>query len=349
MIRIFLKNNKPIIYIDGSSGNTATPPIFTVAPAITGTAVVGQTLTCDGGTVTGTEPITRSYQWLRGTTPIGTNSVSYTPVQADAGNTSNIKCVVTATNSAGSASADSNTVAQVLDADLNATLLRGTTLGYTIPNVTGIAKLNTLLIGVKHSGAWAKLDVFYCFAMDGADRNFATLNYKAPTLYQNTLVNSPTFTNKQGFTWAATAQIVLNYNPATNGVNFTQNNASVMIWTFSGNNIIGAASDGGAIRINQSTGALRINDGTGGVISISGNGIRGVARSNASFRKSYINGVVGSDIAAASIAITSQSLVLFNSNGVLGGGTCSFVFAGASIDAELSAFNAALSNYISSL
>jgi hypothetical protein len=330
------------------SGVAPALPVNTVAPVVSGTAVVGQTLTTTNGTWTNS-PSSFSYQWFRGATPVGTNSVNYTPVQADAGNTSNITCRVTATNAGGSANATSNQIAQVLDADLNSTLLRGATLGYTIPNVTGIAKLNTLLIGVKNSGAWAKLDVFYCYAMDGADRNFATLNYKAPTLYQNTLVNSPTFTNKQGFRWVATSQINLNYNPATNGVNFTQNNASVMIWTFSGNNIIGAASDGGAIRINQSAGAIRINDGTGGTISISGNGLRGVARSNASFRKSYINGVVGSDIAAASIAITSQSLVLYNSNGTISGGTCSFVFAGASIDAELSGFNTALSNYMSSL
>lgn len=90
-------------------------PIVVSAVNIAGTAVVGQTLTCNGGTVTGTEPITKTYQWYRGASPIGgaTNS-TYTLVQADAGNTSNIKCTVTATNSAGSASADSNTVAQTL-------------------------------------------------------------------------------------------------------------------------------------------------------------------------------------------------------------------------------------------
>jgi hypothetical protein len=91
-----------------SGGGGAVAPVFTVAPAITGTAVVGQTLTCDGGTVTGTEPITRSYQWYRGVTPIGTDSATYTLVAADSGE--DIKCTETATNIAGSASADSNTL-----------------------------------------------------------------------------------------------------------------------------------------------------------------------------------------------------------------------------------------------
>ena len=97
------------LFLLSHSGGGAVAPVFTVAPAITGTAVVGQTLTCDGGTVTGTEPITRSYQWYRGVTPIGTDSATYTLVQADAGQ--NIKCTGTATNIAGSANADSNTLA----------------------------------------------------------------------------------------------------------------------------------------------------------------------------------------------------------------------------------------------
>jgi len=103
------------------SDDTAVAPVFTVAPQISGTAVVGQTLTCDGGTVTGTEPITRNYDWYRGVTLVQSGASStYVLVQADAGNTSNIKCVVTATNSAGSASADSNTITVIYDATADA-------------------------------------------------------------------------------------------------------------------------------------------------------------------------------------------------------------------------------------
>lgn len=87
----------------------AIAPVNTVAPVVSGTAVVGQTLSTTDGTWTGVPTPTYSYQWYRGATPIGTNSSSYTLVSADAGQ--NIKCTVTATNTAGSASADSNTVA----------------------------------------------------------------------------------------------------------------------------------------------------------------------------------------------------------------------------------------------
>jgi hypothetical protein len=82
-------------------------PVNTVAPAITGTAQEGQTLTCSTGTWTGTP--TYTYQWKRNGSNIGsaTNS-TYTLVTADV--SQSIKCTVTATNALGSSNADSNTV-----------------------------------------------------------------------------------------------------------------------------------------------------------------------------------------------------------------------------------------------
>ena len=89
-----------------SGSPSAIAPSNTVAPVISGTAVVGQVLSSTTGTWTGTAPITYSYQWKRGATNIGTNSSTYTLVSADAGQS--ITCVVTATNAGGSANATSN-------------------------------------------------------------------------------------------------------------------------------------------------------------------------------------------------------------------------------------------------
>ena len=108
MLQIVYKNRKQIVYITGGSESV---PVVVSDVLISGTAVVGQTLTTTNGTWTNS-PVSFTYQWYRGATLIGgATSSTYTLVQADAGNTSNIKCVVTATNGAGSASADSNTVA----------------------------------------------------------------------------------------------------------------------------------------------------------------------------------------------------------------------------------------------
>jgi hypothetical protein len=87
-------------------------PSNTVAPAVTGTATVGQTLSCTTGTWLGNTGNTYTYQWRRGGTNIsGATASTYLLVSADAGQI--ISCVVTATNTAGNASATSNNTAAV--------------------------------------------------------------------------------------------------------------------------------------------------------------------------------------------------------------------------------------------
>ena len=86
-------------------------PVNTVAPAVTGNAYSTYSLTTTTGTWTGTG-ITYTYQWQHTTTNIsGATSSSYTVSSAYVGET--IRCVVTATNSAGNSSANSNNTAAV--------------------------------------------------------------------------------------------------------------------------------------------------------------------------------------------------------------------------------------------
>ncbi len=89
---------------------TATPPVNTVAPALSGTARDGLALTTTNGTWSGSPTITFAYQWQRcnaaGAACIdipGAGSASYTAVTADIGGT--LRSRVTGTNAAGSASA----------------------------------------------------------------------------------------------------------------------------------------------------------------------------------------------------------------------------------------------------
>jgi hypothetical protein len=89
-------------------------------------------------------PSSFSYQWKRGATDIGTNANTYTLVQADAGNASNITCVVTATNAAGSANATSNQIAQILD---NTWYALQTAV--SISDATTINAMNTFTISRK--------------------------------------------------------------------------------------------------------------------------------------------------------------------------------------------------------
>ena len=89
-------------------GVTATAPVNTVLPVVSGTTYVGDLLTTTDGTWSGS-PTSFSYQWKRGATNIGTNANTYTLVSADAN--TNITCVVTATNATGSTPATSNIIA----------------------------------------------------------------------------------------------------------------------------------------------------------------------------------------------------------------------------------------------
>lgn len=95
-------------------------PANTAVPTITGTAQVGQVLTATNGTWTGNPTPTYSRKWQKSTngstwTDIaGATATTYTPVAGDVGAT--IRVAVTATNAAGSASANSAATAAVIAA-----------------------------------------------------------------------------------------------------------------------------------------------------------------------------------------------------------------------------------------
>jgi hypothetical protein len=85
-------------------------PVNTVAPVASGTGTVGETLSVTDGTWTGNPTPTYAYQWRRNGSNIGgATSSTYLLVLADNG--ADVDCLVTATNSQGSASADSNDIA----------------------------------------------------------------------------------------------------------------------------------------------------------------------------------------------------------------------------------------------
>ena len=90
--------------------SVATPPTNTAAPAITGTAEAGQSLTVSAGNWSGSAPMIYGYQWKRCdgsgsncSDVSGATARSYTMVSADIGAT--VRAAVSASNSAGTASA----------------------------------------------------------------------------------------------------------------------------------------------------------------------------------------------------------------------------------------------------
>ena len=89
-----------------NEGPVEAAPANTAVPVITGTTALGDTLTATAGTWTGTPEPTFTYQWTRGGADIaGANAATHVIVAGDQG--TNIAVKVTATNTAGSATATS--------------------------------------------------------------------------------------------------------------------------------------------------------------------------------------------------------------------------------------------------
>ena len=129
-------------------------PLFLSRPTITGNLYVGEVLTATTGIMAGAAPITNTWQWYRGETPIsGATSSTYTPVSGDL--TFVLSVEQTATNAQGTRKYRSITTAAITSGfTLNAVEFDGTT---TWAHASGLSpttpdKRGTLLLSFKAIG-----------------------------------------------------------------------------------------------------------------------------------------------------------------------------------------------------
>ena len=101
----------------GAHGGAPAAPTNSAVPTITGTAMVGETLTASNGTWAGKEPPTGfAYQWKAGGTNIaGATAKTYLLTEDEEGKA--ITVTVTASNWKGSASATSSATSAVAAAE----------------------------------------------------------------------------------------------------------------------------------------------------------------------------------------------------------------------------------------
>jgi hypothetical protein len=139
------------------------PPVNTVPPDITGNVLIGQVLTCSNGTWTGAAPITYTYQWYRGATPIPLATANtYTIVTTDQGTV--LLCQVTATNAVGAASEFSEPGVRVTNARYDYKTLAGPPATGQITSGSSGAPLqvrvsNTDKDGLNHAGPLSRLRI----------------------------------------------------------------------------------------------------------------------------------------------------------------------------------------------
>jgi len=144
--------------IASSIASIPIPPSNTVAPVISGTNVVGNTLTTTNGTWTGTTPITYTYQWKRnGSNIVGATASTYLLVQADS--TFDITCTITGTNAIGNSSATSNALT-IFDANAQLFISAETTAGVTL-STTEKNAVNQLVSDCKSANIWTKFKAMH--------------------------------------------------------------------------------------------------------------------------------------------------------------------------------------------
>lgn len=222
-------------------------------------------------------------------------------------------------------------VGPVYDSDYQAILDRGTTLGYTLPSLSQRALQNTLLLALKASGNWTILRTLYILATD-AGSDFATLNWKAPTLYQITKVNSPTFTTNIGFSSGASAlgYLSMNWVPSTDGGGvYTQNNASFGVYNFTVSAdfaatgaLLGAISgtsnmlinDGPAANVSGRINSANVNTSFGAFATLAARTCYSMIRTAAGALSTFRNNTLGNNGTTASTALVGITPYLLARN-----------------------------------
>lgn len=239
------------------------------------------------------------------------------------------------------------------DADYVAILNYATTQGYTKPSAAQQIKQNKLLVDLKAAGIWSKLDTFGVFATDG-NSDFALIDWKR--LIQYTAVNSPTFTTNGGFAGNGTSSYIdTNFNPSTQGINYTLDNAGRYFWADnrSGTTPFDGCSIASTNRtINSSSPAQQVNQGTaslsGGITNWATDGFKSLNRTTS-------NDVVGfANTTQSNRTATSTSIA--NSNQFISRSTTSYSThrmrlygMGASLVSENTNFYNAVNTYLTSL
>lgn len=201
------------------------------------------------------------------------------------------------------------------------------------PSSTFISALNNMLEGIKSDSNWL-FDKFNIHATEHqAD---AKVSLVFPGFSQAIEVGSPTWTANQGYTVASGKYINLNFVPSTDGYWFSQDSATIGIYSRTNNNT--AAFDIGSCDVGQAhvtaiaskysdnKSYTSINDSNGNPIGTTVTDSLGLfvgQRSNATQVKDYHRGTLLSTKAENSTGVAGKSLFLgeWNNNGSVTGTT----------------------------
>ena len=256
-----------------------------------------------------------------------------------------------------------NLVWEKLDYSYQAIINYANSNGYTLPSAFQISLQNTLLINLKNSGIWDKLDVFYLMATDG-NSDFASINWKSPNIFELSKINSPTFITNQGFQGnGVSSYLDTNYNPSSDNINLSINSSSIGFWQFSpslaANSVEIGAEDGNRLqclsRWGDSKSYFPINSTSFPNVTASTNiGLFQNNRTSSTTVNQFVNGVKnGTDQSDSSSAIPNRSVSILARNAASPFGyssrTLSMAFVGENLENEASDFYNHLNSYMNNI
>lgn len=185
-------------------------------------------------------------------------------------------------------------------------------------------QIDTLIRALKAAGVWTLLDVLYVLA--AADSQAARLNWKNPGTFDAVAVSSPVFAADRGYTGdGSTARLRTQYTPSVNGVQTTQNSASLWVWSLTnaaldpqeaGNSTVGSVNTRLATLTSTNVATSRLNSSaTVGVSNASSLGLIGTSLASSTVQKFWRNGVqIGTDQATTTTGLANGEQWICGSN-----------------------------------
>jgi hypothetical protein len=329
-------------------------PVNTVAPTISGTPTVGQTLTATSdGTWTGTPSPTLARNWQRDGSDIAAETgTTYVLTQTDAGTA--VRLRVTGTNTSGSATAYS-TAATIIDADAAAySAALGTPL-----TANRLALVSAMIAGMKSDGVWTLIDRLALLANETAEA--ALRDVKQPTKTAVATL-SPTFTTDRGYTGNATDAYVdmgETWNAAGNA--YALNSASVGVVVnaqtdATARNILGTTTLLNTTMNTRGSGgntAFRVNTGTTGTLATAPTSKIGhwaATRRDATNMYGFKDGALLTSAVQASTSVASGNVCVLRANTTYDNNRVSaFWWGQAMSDAQMLAVHTRLTTYMTAI
>jgi hypothetical protein len=176
-------------------------------------------------------------------------------------------------------------------------------------------RIDRVIRGLKQSGVWDKLDVFYMLAAH--DEQAGRLNWKNPGTLTATAVNALTFTTDRGFAGdGSTSYLSTGYNANTGSIGYTLNDAHLGAFVLTdsataGNDLGQITSGSSGVRVRNTAVAClgRVNDAAAAAPTVAVSVPKQVlwTRSEAANKTIYQNGANGETAAVVSSAVANSA------------------------------------------